>query len=52
MRDTFFDKHMIDRLHQLGYLDDKGAAFQAFLEANTAPFERMRSEHAAENGRE
>ena len=48
----FFDKHMIDRFHQLGYLDDKGAAYQGFLEANTVPFERMRSEHAAENGRE
>ena len=48
----FFDKRMIDRLHQLGYLDDKGTAFQMFLEANTAPFERMRSERAAESGEE
>ena len=48
----FFDKHMIDRLHQLGFLDDKGTAFQMFLEANTAPFERMRSKGVTENGKE
>lgn len=48
----FFDKHMIDKLHQLGHLDDKGVAFQMFLEAKTAPFERMRSKGVTENGNE
>lgn len=44
----FFDKSMVDRLHQLGHIDEQGGAFQAFLTANTASFERMRAEDRKE----
>lgn len=48
----FFDKDKVERLLQLGYLDDSGYAFQVFLEANTAPFEKMRAQPRASEGGE
>lgn len=48
----FFDKGMVERLCQLGYLDDRGYAFQVFLEANTPAFERMRGEGRDADGGE